>query len=135
MSDVSAKDLRLILEQYSQFVVKAVFLINGGASVAVLTYLGTRKDAADLSSLSIGALLVFAVGVLFGGLITFLTHRAMYWFYQEAQAKEDGKTNKEIDRLHENGKRYYRRSNTCAFASFGLFAAGIGLFAYSLSCC
>ncbi|WP_299085796.1 hypothetical protein [uncultured Ruegeria sp.] len=58
-------DYREISQEYAQGSIKAAILINGGASVAVLSQLSGLREFMDHGAISCG-LLAFAAGVVLG---------------------------------------------------------------------
>ncbi len=133
MADASAKDLRNLLEQYSQIVIKACFIINGGAAGAVLAYVGTSAGAVEKINRdwAITSLILFALGVFCAAVVTFLAHRSVYWLYQEKQDQDQGPSHN-ADNKHNAGKRNYLLSNKVTCLSFLFYLLGVCAFSWSL---
>ena len=126
--DVSARDLRGIVEKYSQLVVKAQFVMNGGASVAVMAFIGSGAADEYLSS-AVFALGFSACGVFLAALVSALSMFAAKCFYEAAQHKADPKRKK---KEHDRGKRIYYTSCVCVAASAVVFLLGVGILGRSI---
>lgn len=121
VDDVSAKDLRHIVEEYSQLVVKAQFAMNGGASVAVMTLIGTGV-AKDYLSSAVNALGLFASGVFLAAAVSALSMLAAKRFYEAEQHKADPVRKK---KEHDWGKGLYYTSCGCVGGSALVFVLGV----------
>ena len=116
--------------------VKALVLMNGGGSVALLAFLQAVWDKAPaLIGYSLAGLACLVVGVALAGLVQFFrvhtsnaTQRMFYMASQVSQpkpsfvpsAEEYGDTNAAIE-------RYQRLYFVCAYASLILFVVGVGI--------
>ncbi len=128
VKDVSAKDLRLITEGFAALVVKAQFAMNGGASAAMLAFIGTGVADEYLRS-AVFALLSFATGVLLAAMVSALSFFAAKRFYEAKQHANDWpRTEKE----HRRGKLIYWVSCGCVWLSAGVFAVGVIILCYSI---
>lgn len=121
MKDVSAKDLRYITEGFAQLVVKVQFAMNGGASVAVLTFIGTGV-ADEYLPFAVIALFFFAVGVFLAARISALSFFASRHFYEAKQHANDP-ARKEAEQGC--AVRTYRTSCHCVRLSLAAFAVGV----------
>lgn len=87
--DTANEMFRSVLETAKTALTTSI-LINGGASVALLTLIGSLLTKAPpsvtvLAAGLMGALVLFALGVLFGGLATGFTYAAQYCYSQRFQ--------------------------------------------------
>lgn len=128
VEDVSARELREIVEKYSQLVVKAQFVMNGGASVAALTFIGTGT-ADDYLSSAVIALGFFAGGVFLAAVVSALSMFAAKCFYEEEQHKAEPIRKK---KEHGRGKAIYYTSCGCVAASAVVFLIGATILGWSI---
>jgi len=128
VEDVTARDLRSIVERYSQMVVKGQFVMNGGASVAMMAFIGTGVADKYLSS-AVDALFFFAFGVFLAATVSALSMFAAKRFYEEEQHKADPVRKK---KEHDWGKGIYYTSCGCVGGSALVFLLGLLTFSCSL---
>ena len=121
VDDVSARDLRGIVEKYAQLVVKAQFVMNGGASVAAITFIGTGA-ADDYLPSAVLALGFFACGVFLAAVVSALSMFAARCFYEAEQHKANPERKRKERR---QGKRIYYSSCVCVAVSAMVFLLGI----------
>ena len=128
VKDVSAKDLRYIVEGFAELVVKAQFAMNGGASAAMITFIGTGV-ADDYLSSAVCSLAFFAAGVFLAAMVSALSFFAAKHFYEAKQhADEPVRAEKE----QSCGKRIYKVSCVCVWLSAAVFALGVGILCHSI---
>jgi hypothetical protein len=75
----------------AELALKSSILVNGGAAVALLTFIG--KVTTGDKSLLVYALLSFSIGVLMGAIATFLAYLAQYHFMEQINSEVDPKDN------------------------------------------
>lgn len=130
MEDISLADLRKILEQYAQIVVKACLIINGGATVSVMAYIGTGNE--EVRFWTVVSLFLFASGVLCAAVTSFLAYESVHWRYEGKQKNPD---RPETTSEHQKGRNYNRGSSRLALISFAVFFLGVCVFCWSLLDC
>ncbi len=128
VEDVSVRELRRIVEEYSLMVVKAQFVMNGGASVAVMAFIGTGT-ASDYLSSAAYALVFFACGVFLAALVSALSMFAARCFYEAEQHKADPKRKK---KQHARGNGIYYTSCVCVAGSAVVFLLGVATLCCSI---
>ena len=126
--DVSARDLRYIVEGFAKLVVKAQFAMNGGASAAMITFIGTGVADNYLRS-AVYSLAFFAAGVLLAAIVSALSFFAARRFYEAKQHANDS-----VRSEHEQqcGRRIYKVSRVCVWLSAAVFALGVCILCYSI---
>ncbi|MCY3788439.1 MAG: hypothetical protein OXH63_06585 [Gemmatimonadetes bacterium] len=137
--DVTARDLRNHTEKYAQLTLKAAFIINGGAAVAVLTFIGSvalRVFEADkivsLADLTC-SLVYFSAGVLLCAVSTFLAYWAEYMFYSLKQKQNDQTSSIFTStQLYWSAKTFSWTSSLCILVSYCVFVGGVFAFESSL---
>lgn len=128
VKDVSAKDLRYIVEGFAELVVKAQFAMNGGASAAMIAFIGTGA-ADDYLPTAVYSLAFFAAGVLLAAMVSALSLFAARHFYEAKQHANDPVRKKKEQRW---GKRIYWVSCVCVWLSAAVFAIGVGILCNSI---
>ena len=128
VKDVSARDLRFILEGFAKLVVKAQFAMNGGAAIAMLTFIGTGAANAYRSS-AVYALGFFSTGVFLAAMVSALSMFAAKQFYEAKQHEADSAYSQ---KEHNGGKRIYYISCACVVASALVFAVGVFILCCSI---
>jgi hypothetical protein len=99
---------------------KSALMINGGASVALLAFLGTQKPTNPRIAAS--ALLFFSIGVLLAALGCATSYLAQY-YYAEYAYTDWGQTG-EDRKKYECGEGWRKASIVTIIASFLAFFAG-----------
>ena len=100
--------------QISSVVMKFVFTANGGAAIALLTFMGHLR-AKDIDSPELTcALLFFLAGVLFGGFTAVFSYMTQLTLFQEGKGE-----------LSENKHVKYLRI-AIVFATLGIASFGVG---------
>jgi len=128
VKDVTAKDLRLVCEEFAALLVKVLFAMNGAAALAVMAFIGTDVAEAYLQS-AVSALAFFAVGVLMAAGVSGLSFLAARNYY-EAKKHANDPIQKGKDRAR--AERWYLCSRICAVVSWGTFFLGAGTLCWSI---
>lgn len=138
-NDATARDLRNHTERYAQLALKATFIINGGAAIAVLTFIGALLSKVSGASNVVSfanltdSLTCFSAGVLLCAISTFFSYLAEYRFYSEKQKKIDRQSSRWTEKqLHGLGKVFSRFSSFLVFVSYVAFGSGVCFFTSSL---
>ena len=128
VEDVTAKDLRLVCEEFAALLVKVLFAMNGAAALAVMAFIGT--DVADpYLPHAVFALALFAVGVLLAAGVSGLSFLAARNYYQ---AKKHANDSVQETKDRARAERWYLRSRVCAAVSGGMFFLGAGTLCWSI---
>lgn len=112
---------------------KALVLINGGAVVALLTFLGNAKFGGSGAARFAGPMALFALGVVAALVGYIMAYRTQYVLHNEERPEREGKVCADA-----NGKplkafakgahsAWQARSAYCVFASLAFLCAGSGL--------
>ena len=128
IKDVTAKDLRLVSEEFAALIVKVQLAMNGGASLAVMAFIGTGVADAYLP-LAVYALGLFAFGAFLAAAVSGLSFFAARNYY-EAKKHADDPIQERKD--HDWAGRFYRLACFCAGLSSGAFALGAAIFCWSI---
>ena len=112
--------------EYGRDALKAAMLVNGGAAVALLAFIGkiwSAENGLGAATPLACSLALFAFGVLFAALSTFFTYCTQY-SYLTAQGivKEDPGKSRSWDRW---GRFFHLTVLVLVFSSFVLFALGV----------
>ncbi|NYS77702.1 MULTISPECIES: hypothetical protein [Halomonadaceae] len=100
--------------QISSVVMKFIFTANGGAAVALLTFMGQLR-AKDIAPPELScALLFFLLGVLFGGLTAAFSYMTQLTLFREGKSE-----------LPPN-KHHIPMRIAALFALFGIVSFGVG---------
>jgi hypothetical protein len=128
VKDVSARDLRYIAEGFAKLAVKVQFAMNGGASAAMITFIGTGVADGYLRS-AVYSLAFFAAGVLLAASVSALSFFAARRFYEAKKHANDPVRNK-----HEQNRarQIYKVSSVCVWLSIAVFALGMCILCYSI---
>ena len=120
VKDVTAKDLRLVCEEFAALLVKVLFAMNGAAALAVMAFIGTDVAKAYLPS-AVVALALFAAGVLLAAGVSGLSFLAARNYYE---AKKHANEPDQESKDHARAERWYLRSRICVGLSSGMFVLG-----------
>lgn len=107
----------------AELALKSAILINGGACIALLTFIGNSTRSENI--LIVGGLFAFAAGVFLGALATFLAYLTQNEFMRQINDNEE----------HNEGEwRKVWAIRVCG-SSYGAFLLGVILTGWSFLIC
>ncbi len=107
--------------QFEHAAMRPAYLLNGGALIASLTYLGHRHDLTMWAIIVAVALWLF--GLLSAGLATQFGYKSQWSFLKAYRQKIDGNDAGKLQ-FSQNGHCHRSKWSVCIFASLACFGAG-----------
>lgn len=98
---------------FGQGAIRSLTLINGGAAIATMTFVGNVKTTEESASYAATALLLFSIGVALAALVAGFAYVTQY-FYDISSG-----------RVHKAGMRFHGAAMICALGSLVCFLLGI----------
>lgn len=133
--DAVLRQQREIVESYAQSALKSAILINGGATIALLAFVGSiwseDSGSGSTSYLAI-AIVFFAFGVFFAAIavpVTYWAHSKVHNYYQILFSQEHpihmSPNREKLFELRRRGRTLLIQAIVCVMFSYVLFFGGI----------